>query len=649
MPQPRESYRSDIEMLIMPDTDTNARSSGSEMQLEDLEKQADARSIFTNDDVESLAWQDLTVTLKHRSTAQHCNILHFSSGIVKPGEMVALMGPSGSGKTTLLNTLAQRQTATVTGKVLVNGEETSLATHRAIASFVEQEDTLIGSLTVEETLKFAARLSLPGSLTKAEARDRVSTLIDSFGLSGQRHTLIGTPLQKGISGGQKRRVSVATQLITGPRVLYLDEPTSGLDSTASFEVMSFIRNIARQNRLIVIASIHQPSTKTFDLFSKVTLLSQGKTCYTGPVPEMSDFFAEIYLPIPGNINPAEHVLDLVNADFSVDSAQTPLDAVFRGWQDSPRAQQLREELRGLKSNRRLQIAGGTGKKPSFFAQVLVLLHRAFIKSFRDIVAYWIRVAMYMGLAIMMGTVWLRLSSEQKNIQPIVNAIFFGSAFMSFMAVAYVPAFLEDRASFVKERANGLYGPAAFLLSNFIIGLPYLFLISVLFSVVSYWLINLRPDAGAFFTWIMWLFLDLLAAESLVVFMSSLFPNFVVALALIAFANGLWMSVGGFLVSMPVLNVFWKYVFHYIDYQAYVFQGMMVNEFKARNFDCARVGDSCHCMYPSELQGRCKIAGPAVLEDFGYALGREGKWAGIMIAIIVVYRLLGWAVTWMRKS
>lgn len=179
--------------------------------------------------------------------------------------------------------------------------------------------------------------------------------------------------------------------------------------------------LANYQQLIVIASIHQPSTKTFDLFSKVTLLSQGKTCYTGPVPEMSDFFADIGMPIPGNINPAEHVLDLVNADFSVDSAQTPLDTVFRGLQDSPRARQLCEEMKGLKSNRRLQISG-TGKKPSFFAQVVVLLHRAFIKSFRDIVAYWIRVAMYMGLAIMMGTVWLRLSSEQKNIQPIVNAI-----------------------------------------------------------------------------------------------------------------------------------------------------------------------------------------------------------------------------------
>ncbi|KAI5364888.1 Putative AAA+ ATPase domain, ABC-2 type transporter, ABC transporter [Septoria linicola] len=645
---PRTSYRSDIEMLIVPDDmPRDSNSTTGDVQMEDVEKHASARSIFTNEDVDSLAWKDLTVTVKDRSTGKYRNILDNASGIVRPGELVALMGPSGSGKTTLLHTLAQRQTATVRGQVLVNGEEHPLTTHRAISSFVEQEDTLIGSLTVEETLKFAARLSLPRTVTRHEAKDRVSKLIEAFGLNGQRNTLIGTPLQKGISGGQKRRVSVATQLITGPRVLYLDEPTSGLDSTASYEVISFIRDIARRNKLIVIASIHQPSTKTFDLFSKVTLLSQGKTVYNGSVPDMSAFFAEMGMPIPAHINPAEEVLDLINVDFS-GSAQSNLDTILLGWQNSTRARQIQEDIKGFSVRKQLQLSTFE-MKPTFIPQTITLLHRAMIKSYRDLVAYWVRVAMYMGLAIMMGTVWLRLGSTQQNIQPFVNAIFFGSAFMSFMAVAYVPAFLEDRAIFVKERANGLYGPTAFLVSNFIIGLPYLFLISVLFSIVSYWLINLRPDAGAFFTWIMWLFLDLVAAESLVVFMASLFPNFVVALALIAFANGLWMSVGGFLVSLPVLNAFWKYVFHYIDYQAYVFQGMMVNEFRARSYSCEQIDGQCFCSYPSELQSECRIAGTAVLSQYGYALGREGKWVGIMIAIIVVYRLLGWAVTWSRKS
>lgn len=172
------------------------------------------------------------------------------------------------------------------------------------------------------------------------------------------------------------------------------------------------------------------------------------------------------------------------------------------------------------------------------------------------------------------------------------------------------------------------------------------LFAVIFSVIAYWLTNMVPNASSFLTWIMWLFLDLVAAESLVVLMSSLFPNFVVALALIAFANGLWMSVGGFLVAPNVLNVFWRYVFHYIDYQTYVFQGMMVNEFSRRSYSC---GEGCQCMYQSSLAAECRIDGKAVLEQYGYATGRTGKWVGTMISIIAVYRLMGWGVIWARKT
>jgi hypothetical protein len=168
---------------------------------------------------------------------------------------------------------------------------------------------------------------------------------------------------------------------------------------------------------------------------------------------------------------------------------------------------------------------------------------------------------------------------------------------------------------------------------------------MLFSVIAYWLSNFRPDVRTFFTWIMWLFLDLLAAESLVVFASSLVPSFVIALALVAFANGLWMSVGGFLHPIPLLNVFWKYVFHYIDYQAYVFQGMMVNEFKSRTYDCA---SDCQCSYPTEgLQ--CQIPGTAVLSAYGYPVDGEGIWVAILIGIIAAYRLLGLIALYWRKN
>ena len=165
--------------------------------------------------------------------------------------------------------------------------------------------------------------------------------------------------------------------------------------------------------------------------------------------------------------------------------------------------------------------------------------------------------MYTALAIMMGTVWLRLPYTQTSIQTFVNAIFFSGAFMSFMAVAYIPAYVEDLQMFQKERANGLYGPLPFILANFLIGLPYLLLITLIFSVIAYWLANFCPTAGGFFLWVLYLYLDLLAAEGLVVLVTSLMPIFVVALAVTAFANGLWMCVGGFLVPTGTLNVFWK--------------------------------------------------------------------------------------------
>jgi hypothetical protein len=168
---------------------------------------------------------------------------------------------------------------------------------------------------------------------------------------------------------------------------------------------------------------------------------------------------------------------------------------------------------------------------------------------------------------------------------------------------------------------------------------------MIFSLIAYWLSNFQPTASAFFTWVMWLFLDLLAAESLVVLVSSIFPNFVVSLALTAFANGLWMSVNGFMVTPTILNVFWKYVFHYIDYQAYVFQGMMVNEFSERTYSC---GEGCECMYQSELASQCMIPGQAVLDTYEYKTGKTGEWVGILLVIVLGYRLLGWLALWARK-
>jgi ABC-type nitrate/sulfonate/bicarbonate transport system ATPase subunit len=186
----------------------------------EIEKGNSPTLAFLNDDVASLSWQDLSVTVSDRVTgldkyvvqviSSHSLPFHYDFVDTAAGEIVALMGPSGSGKTTLLNTLAQRQTATVQGQIKVNSIEQPLSVHRDISAFVEQEDTLIGSLTVDETLAFSAKLALPRTVTSSDVQARIQQLARSFGLQNQSQTLIGTPLQKGLSGGQKRRVSVVT-------------------------------------------------------------------------------------------------------------------------------------------------------------------------------------------------------------------------------------------------------------------------------------------------------------------------------------------------------------------------------------------------------------------------------------------------------
>ncbi|KAF2760409.1 putative ABC transporter [Pseudovirgaria hyperparasitica] len=623
--------------------------------MDDMEKLASGDFInLTNSSVRSFGWENVTVTVKDRTLKRPTDILHDINGIVKAGEMLALMGPSGSGKTTLLNVLARR-TEHIKGetheRLFINGRHTTGREFRKIGRYVEQNDSLMSALTVKETLHFAARLSLPSSVSKQDRMVRIEELLASFGLLNQANTLVGGPVQKGISGGQKRRLSVASQLITSPKILFLDEPTSGLDSTASYEVVSYIQNIARKYKLIVIASIHQPSTNTFQLFDRLLLLSQGKTVFNGLVQDVQHYFDNLGRPMPIHMNPAEFMLDLVNVDFEPNSRQASLELhkIQRSWKESPNANVIVDEiLHATAETCTCEVTTQDG--PSAYMVPFTLIHRSFIKSRRDLVTYWIRVGMYMGLAVMMGTVWLRLTPDQHNIQSFINAIFFGGAFMSFMAVAYIPSFHEDRSLFVKERANGLYGPTSFMVANFITGLPFLFLITVLFSAISYWLSNFEPTATGFMMWVLYLFLDLLAAESLVILISSLTNIFVVALAITAFANGLWMSVGGFLVPLVELNVFWKYAFSFMDYQRWVFQGMLVNEFKDRTYDCGRLANGdCQCMYVTDLIDQCKIDGKGVLDTYGYKTGQEGKYLCIIVGIIAGYRLFGWLALYLKRT
>eukprot|EP00971_Amphidinium_carterae_P339755 6477737-Amphidinium_carterae.1 len=179
---------------------------------------------------------------------------------------------------------------------------------------VNQEDHHWTFLTCKETLAFAAEFYL--SVSQEEKARRVQSIISKMGLESCQNTRVGNAFVKGLSGGQKRRLSLAVALIKKPDLIFLDEPTSGLDAASAAKIMVFIKELAARDNLLVITTIHQPSTAVFNGFDQVMILSKGREAYVGNANESIKWFGSQGYPIPENTNPADHCLDIVNADFT---------------------------------------------------------------------------------------------------------------------------------------------------------------------------------------------------------------------------------------------------------------------------------------------------------------------------------------------
>ncbi|TDL20626.1 P-loop containing nucleoside triphosphate hydrolase protein [Rickenella mellea] len=603
-----------------------------------------------------LEWDHLCYSIKDKA------ILSDVSGTVSSGEMLAVMGPSGAGKSTILDILAQRAHPT-SGKMTINGNET--IDMSSLGSYVEQNDALLGVLSVRETIQFAARLSLDPSTPREVIEERVSETITGLGLSEVSSNRIGNAVQRGISGGQKRRVTIGSSLVTRPKILLLDEPTSGLDSRTSREVLLAIRNIAIEHNMIVIASIHQPNWETISLFDKLLLLAQGRTMYAGPVDKLDSYVAQVLeRPVALHANPTDHALDLVNTDFFSDATEgkNHINELASRWKahesgfDSGRntleigrsdAEKAVDPIHAWSQERR--VAKQSLRRA--FHQTWILIERNILNYSRNLLAYGVRLGMYLGMGVLLATVWVNLAPTSAKINDRLSVHFFSVAFLGFMSVAGIPAFLEERQVFMRERLNGLYGPGAYVIANSVCTLPYLFVCAAIFAVLCYWSIGLHPGATEFFKFLAILVLAVYAAESQSAVVAAALPIFVAALAVASFLNGFWMCVGGYFIKAVNLPRFWYFWAHFIDYQTYAFDLLVVNDFRGLVFDCQTLADgSCQCDYPSSLvsQGICQIRGDDVLNALGIGGINFGLYIGILIAITLVFRILLYVVLVFKK-
>jgi ABC-type multidrug transport system ATPase subunit len=255
----------------------------------------------------SLAFRDISYTLKNK------RILHDIEGAVHTGEVMAIMGASGAGKTTFLDILARKnKRGYVEGEAFINGEKIADDDFKNIIGFVDQDDTLLPTLTVHETIVDSARLRLPKTMSLDSKLQRVEEVERQLGIYHIRHQIIGSEEGngRGISGGEKRRVGIACELVTSPSILFLDEPTSGLDAYNAFNVVECLVNLAKNYNRTVILTIHQPRSNIVALFDQLVLLAQGHTVYSGPFSSCQSYFDGIGFSCPPGFNIADYLVDL---------------------------------------------------------------------------------------------------------------------------------------------------------------------------------------------------------------------------------------------------------------------------------------------------------------------------------------------------
>ncbi|KAL1889293.1 FAD-dependent urate hydroxylase, partial [Ceratocystis pirilliformis] len=240
-------------------------------------------------------------------------ILSNIQGISKPGEITAIMGASGAGKTTFLDILARKnKRGTVTGNLLVNGENVDNPNYKQFIGFVDQEDTMLPTLTVHETIMNSALLRLPRSMSQLSKEQRVMEVEKQLGIYHIRDSLIGSEEGKGrgISGGEKRRVGIACELVTSPSILFLDEPTSGLDAYNAFNVVECLVTLAKTYNRTVVFTIHQPRSNIVALFDRLILLAHGQVVYSGSFSKCQSYFDNLGYTCPSGFNIADYVVDL---------------------------------------------------------------------------------------------------------------------------------------------------------------------------------------------------------------------------------------------------------------------------------------------------------------------------------------------------
>ncbi|CAH9109836.1 unnamed protein product [Cuscuta europaea] len=564
----------------------------------------------------------------------------------KPWEILAIVGPSGAGKSSLLEILAGK-IRPQTASIFLNRKPVDRARFKKLSGYVTQKDTLFPLLTVEETLTFIGRLRL--GLPGRELRSRVKLLIEELGLSHVAGARVGDAERiRGISGGERRRVSIGVEVIHDPRVLILDEPTSGLDSTSALQIIDMLKLMAETRGRTVILSIHQPGFRIMKLFNSILLLANGTVLHHGTVDQLTMRLRLMGLHPPPHVNALEFAIESIDAIIQEDKEEE------KGTQNSSCKTELKttqtlqelfhqskvvddEESAAITDDDDEEFIYISGFANSRTRETMILTQRFWKNIYRTKELFAFRSVQMLISGAVLGSIFYKLEDDLLGAEERVGLFAFILTFLLSSTTEALPIFLQEREILMKETSSGSYRVSSYSIANALAYLPFLLILSLLFSLPLYWLVGLNQSGFTpYLNFLSLIWLILYTANSVVVCFSALVPNFIIGNSVVSAVMGSFFLFSGYFVSKNEIPKYWIFM-HYISLFKYPFDGFLINEF-SRPEKCLQA-----------VFGKCVVSGEKLMKEEGY--GDERRWRNvlIMLSFIFLYRFISYVILRFRCS
>uniref|UniRef100_A0A5K3EHP8 ABC2_membrane domain-containing protein n=4 Tax=Mesocestoides corti TaxID=53468 RepID=A0A5K3EHP8_MESCO len=553
----------------------------------------------------SIEFKDLSYAVFQGRGLQPKFLLKSISGTFKSGDLIALMGPSGAGKSTLLNILAGFKTRNMSGQILVNGRPRNLASFRRSSCFIMQDAPLLPQLTVEEAMTCSSHLNLPRSCSSEQRQKIIEEILQTLGLSETRKTQTSE-----LSGGQRKRLSIAQEMINNPPIMFFDEPTSGLDSASSLQCIAALQTIAKQGRTVV-CTIHQPSATVFGIFDQLYFLLDGQCLYRGPVRQLVPYLASLGLQCPRYHNPSDFLMDLASNEHEVEeSASILLNAATNGQLDReltrlrtpsvsiPTASAPTDNVDGERSKetqpssyvgfdgehqksvhressilRKTNEHGGHSFEVGLLHQTRILTKRTLLCIWRDKTLTRLRLLAHVVVGVLIGLLYFNAGNN--GFQVINNAafIFFSVLFIMFSSLMpTVMTFPIEMRVFVTEHLNYWYSVSAYYLAKTFADLPFQIFFALIYGVIVYFLTDQPKDFDRFM-----IFLTILVLTALVGQAHGLLIGAATELEVAVFlgpATGIPIILfSGFFITLDTIPKYLQWL-SYSSFTRYAFEGSM---------------------------------------------------------------------------